>query len=506
MNEIQLIYARNSISAENGHVTHELEFAVLVKNLAFEKQVSIHWAGNDHVRHTLVASYSCRSGENRELWLARTSYCLITGQQDDTIQFALKYLVLGREYYDNNQNRTYRLPDSAGVVLGSGVLLTHLGYTPVLCPGKNGHPITIAVHNSLEAKKVYLRWTTDNWQTYHQSLCTQQRNHTHDHDRKSLSEKMSISLWTGRIKAQDADTMQYAIGCETANGETWDNNRGSNYTARSARLKVLTLNLHCYQENDQDEKFNEIVRAIDQVDIDIICLQEVGEDYNDGKGDQQTNAARILRHRLRQCGRFYYLYTDWSHIGFDRYREGSAILSRYKLIKRGAAYVSAVTDIHSIHARKVVMGQIDFPGLGLINIFSVHLSWRQDGFRPQFEKLQQWAAEAAKADKIAATLLCGDFNTKAGSQGYMMIADGGKYADQFLQAASPAVFAEVFGNASPGRAASLADDDRIDYVFAKKNSQLHPMAARVLFSDQDYRRVSDHLGYLVDFVPSCGQE
>ncbi len=405
MNEIQLIYARNIISTENGHVTHELEFAVLVKNLAFEKQVSIHWVGNDHVRHTLVASYSCRSGEE-----------------------------------------------------------------------------------------------------YHQSPCALQKNHTLDHDRKSLLEKMSTSLWTACIKAPDADTMQYAIGCETANGEIWDNNRGSNYTARSARLKVLTLNLHCYQENDQDEKFNEIVRAIDEVDIDIICLQEVGEDYNDGKGDQQTNAARILRHRLRQCGRFYFLFTDWSHIGFFRYREGSAILNRYQLLKRDAAYVSAATDIHSIHARKVVMGQIDFFGLGLINIFSVHLSWWKDGFWAQFEKLQQWATDAEKADGVAATLLCGDFNTKAGSQGYMMIADGGKYADQFLQAASPAFFAEVFGNASPERAASLADDDRIDYIFAKKNTKLNPITAKVLFSGQDYRRVSDHLGYLVEFEPSCGQE
>jgi maltose 6'-phosphate phosphatase len=152
------------------------------------------------------------------------------------------------------------------------------------------------------------------------------------------------------------------------------------------------------------------------------------------------------------------------------------------------------------------MGQIDFPGFGLINIFSVHLSWWQDGFRPQFEKLQQWASEAVKADEVAETLLCGDFNTKAGSEGYMMIVDGEKYADQFLQAASPAVFAQVFGKASPGRGECLADDDRIDYIFAKKSCKLNPIAARVLFSGQGCQRVSGHPGYLVEFEPSCGQK
>jgi maltose 6'-phosphate phosphatase len=105
-----------------------------------------------------------------------------------------------------------------------------------------------------------------------------------------------------------------------------------------------------------------------------------------------------------------------------------------------------------------------------------------------------------------ATLLCGDFNTKAGSQGYMMIVDGKKYVDQFLLAASPAVFVEVFRKTLPGRAAPLANDSRIDFIFAKKNSKLNPIATRVLFSGQDYRRVSDHLGYLVEFEPSCGRE
>jgi hypothetical protein len=240
MNEIQLLYARNITSAEKGHVIHELQFAVLVKNLAFEKQVSILWTGNDHVRHALAAGYSCRSGEDQELWQAKTSYCTKAKQQFDAIHFSLRYFVLGREYWvNNNQNHTYCLPSSAGVMLGPGVLLTHLGYTPVICPGKNGNLITIAIHNSLKAKKVFVRWTLDAWQTYPQSPCAPQKNHTIDTHGKSVSQKAPISLWTGRIKARRADTMQYAIGCETATREIWDSNRGSNYPKLNKKLITM---------------------------------------------------------------------------------------------------------------------------------------------------------------------------------------------------------------------------------------------------------------------------
>ncbi len=503
MNAIRLVYAQRTTSARNGYVVQDLEFAVLVKNLAFEKQIAVHWAYDDNLWQILPADYSCQSGQGWELWQARTSCCTLAGHLPGRIRFALQYLVGGRQYWDNNQHADYSLAPSAGVLLGPGVKLSHLRYSPLFSRRETGLSVAAAVHRSLRARRVFVRWTTDNWYSYHQTPCSLQ----HDCPRQGIphgttANPHGVSVWAGRIKARNGFKVRYAIGCETEDGEIWDNNLGLNYTAVHAGLKVLTLNLHCYQEADQDEKFREIVRAIREIDIDVICLQEVGEEWHDGKGFWPTNSAGIIRDRLRQHGRYYHLYTDWSHIGFDRFREGSAILCKYKFVKRDAAYVSADTDIHSIHARKVVMGRIDVPGFGLINVFSVHLSWWQDGFRLQFEKLRQWAD--AESGKVAATLLCGDFNAKAGSLGYMLIADGREYEDQFLRAASPAAFAKVFRTALPEREKWLVDDNRIDYILIKKNSKLKPTAAKVLFSGRDYQsyqKVSDHPGYLVEFEP-----
>ncbi len=503
MNDIQLLYAKSIISTRGGHSVQELEFVVLVTNLAYHKQVVVHWAGDDNVWQELPACYHSSSGQGREQWLARASCrCSSAGRLPGNIRFALQYLVPGRAYWDNNHHANHFLKADAGVLLGPGVLLTHLAFRPLLPQGETVQSVVVAVHRTLKARQVFIRWTIDNWKTYRQTRCFLQHDYWQQEQQSDAGNpnEFGLSVWSGRIKARSAFRVEYAIGCETEQGEVWDNNFGINYTADRAGLKILTLNLHCYQEADQDEKFNEIARAIDEVDIDVVCLQEVGEEWNDGLGNWHSNAAKIIQDRLREYGRHYHLCTDWSHIGFDRYREGSAILSKYDLVKEGSAYVSATCDIHNIHARKVVMAQIHFPYVGLLNVFSVHLSWWADGFWPQFVKLWQWTNEV-ESDQVVATLLCGDFNTKAGSQGYMLIANSGGFEDQILQATSPALFAKVFRGTMPSRGEHLDGDGRIDYLFAKRSSRLKATSARIIFTGLDYRRVSDHLGYLVEFEP-----
>lgn len=503
MSAIRLVYAQSVISAKAGYSAQEFEFAILVKNLAYSKHVAVHWAGEDNVWHVLPARFQHSAGRGRELWLAKTSYrCSLAGRLPGTIRFALHYLIADREYWDNNHHGNYFLQADAGVLLGPGVLLSQIGFSPKLSQGETVQSVAVAVHRSLQARQLFLRWTIDSWKTYRQTRCFVERDYWYQ-ARQSYAgnpNEFGLSVWSGRIKARSAFRVEYAIGCETERGEIWDNNFGRNYIASRAGLKILTLNLHCYQEADQEEKFREIARAIHEQDIDIACLQEVGEEWNDGQGNWQSNAAKIIQDRLRERGLYYHLYTDWSHIGFDRYREGSAILSKYGFVKQDAMYVSASHDIHNIHSRKVIMAQVHFPYVGLINIFSVHLSWWADGFWQQFVKLWQWA-DGADSDQVVATFLCGDFNTKAGSQGYMLIADSGGFEDQFLRATSPAVFAKVFKDPLPRQGESLAGDGRIDYLFAKRHSRMKPTSSRILFTDQDYRRVSDHVGYLVEFEP-----
>ena len=68
------------------------------------------------------------------------------------------------------------------------------------------------------------------------------------------------------------------------------------------------------------------------------------------------------------------------------------------------------------------MAQVDVPYLGLVNVFSVHLSWWRAGFREQLENLMGWA-ERCHCGPVAATFLCGDFNNAVGSEGYWLAAE-----------------------------------------------------------------------------------
>ena len=62
-----------------------------------------------------------------------------------------------------------------------------------------------------------------------------------------------------------------------------------------------------------------------------------------------------------------------------------------------------------------------------------------------------------------------------------------RYEDQFLKATAS------------GRVTD--HDQRIDYIFMKKGDRLQAVAVRMLFTESDYGRVSDHPGVYAEFEP-----
>ena len=502
MKAIQLLQARNTISRRKQRLQKELMFVMLVENIAFDKLVEVHWAGEDKVWRTRQAEYHSSDGTNREVWRAEATF----NPSDATslpgdVEFALRYHVQGEDYWDNNESRNYFSNADSGVLLENNAQLLNIDFNPLLHDAQRYYPITVAVRHSLQPKHVYIHWTTDNWRSTQVTPCFFYRMHW-DKSRTSSARnpnRYDTSIWISQIKPADAFRIQYAIGCETPNRTIWDNNFSQNYVARRRRLKILTLNLHCYQEENQDTKFNQIARAIDDLDIDVVCLQEVGEQWANGNGNWDSNAARIIRDRLRQ---HYHLHTDWSRIGFDRYREGIAILSRYDFLMTDAGYVSSSHDVFSIDSRKVVMVQLNVPYMGLMNVFSAHLSWPSGGFFEQFDRLRAWANHK-NGNHLAATFLCGDFNVKAGSAGYQEIVRTCEFEDQYLAATSPNAFEKIFRQQSSNIDRHLAKDGRIDFIFMQKRGSLQAVAARELFTIGDhYGRVSDHPGYCVEFEPN----
>lgn len=502
MKSIQLLHATNTISRQKQRLQQDLAFAMLVENIAYDKLVEVHWAGEDKVWRALKAEHVAEVDKSRELWRARASF----QASDDAslpgdVEFALRYRARGRDFGDSNHAHNYSVAADSGVFLHPDLQLIDADFTPSLSPDQRYYTITVAVRRSLHPERVYINWTTDNWRSTRSTPCFFHRMFWDKQLRSNARNPngYDTSVWMGQLKIDDAYRIEYAIGCDAPGRTIWDNNFGRNYVARRRRFKILTLNLHCYQEENQDAKFSQIARAINDLDIDVVCLQEVAEPWANGNGDWNSNAAKIIRDRLNQ---YYHLHTDWSHLGFDRYREGVAVLSRHGFLATDAGYVSTSADVYSINSRKVVMVQVNVPYMGLVNVFSAHLSWPAGGFFEQFERLRTWANQK-HGGALAATFLCGDFNIKAGSEGYQAVVRTREYEDQFLAATSRDVFEKIFRKYSPNVERHLAQDGRIDFIFMQKNSSLRAVAARELFTNHDsYGRVSDHTGYCVEFEPN----
>lgn len=500
MAKIQLLYAENVISRKTRHVRQQLRFFLLVENIGYDKRVDVIWCGEDGVWQTLPAAFHSQADHGSEYWLASYSRQLSAEQSlPGNIRFGLRYRCFGNEYWDNNQGGNYVSQADSGVMLGPRIALHNIGFTETLKSGRKSVPVVVAVDSALQAEKVTIHWTTDNWRHTRKTSCRYQRD---SWDRKAQSNarnpnQYGVQIWHARLKLGDAFRVHYSICCETKERTLWDNNRGNNYAASHEPLKVLILNLHCYQEDDQDYKFSQIAKAIDEQRADVVCFQEVAEPWNDGEGDWPSNSANVINERLHKP---YHLYTDWAHRGFDKYREGVAILSKYPIVAQESRYVSDSHDVYHIHSRKVVMTRIEVPNIGPVNVFSVHLSWWEDGFQQQFARLRDWADEQAGCE-IKGTLLCGDFNITAGSSGYQQVVAGNEYEDQYLAANAHGLFEKIFRVNDPHWRNYLADDYRIDYVFLNKSSQLQVKSARILFTEQDYGTVSDHCGYLMVFEP-----
>jgi maltose 6'-phosphate phosphatase len=501
MHPVQLLYVENIISRRKRKPRQKLTFHIQLENISLDKQVDVYWSGEDGHWHTLAASYLKPLPDNSECWQAQVSFHLSTSQAlPGNIRFSLCYRSNGQEFWDNNHGQNYESQADSGIRLGPTHPIQSIPQQQYLPDLQKFVPVIIALDKSVSADKVTLHWTTDNWQHSYKTVCQHKPNYWDIAEKSNARNpnQYGTRIWHSKLRIGNAFSLEYSICCEGHGQTLWANNHGQNYRITRKPLSVMILNLHCYQEADQDRKFSYIARAIKNEQVDIVCFQEVAENWNDGQGDWPSNSANIINQRLPQP---FHLYTDWSHLGFDRYREGVAILSKFPILKQEARYVSDSHDAYSIHSRKVVMAQINAPHLGLLNVFSAHLSWWEDGFAGQFQRLCQWASENSEPT-IKGTLLCGDFNIAAGAEGYHLVVDGHEYEDQYLAANQQGLFDQIFRVNDRHWGNLLTDDYRIDYIFKHRDSQLRVTSARVIFTEHDYGQVSDHCGYLMTFEPN----
>lgn len=268
-------------------------------------------------------------------------------------------------------------------------------------------------------------------------------------------------------------------------------------------------------EDGFEQKFNYLIKAIKHEKFNVIALQEVNQDVNapfvnysklrklgfikssDKIDVKRGNFALLLVERLRDEG----LYLNWAycknHIGYDKFDEGVALLTNYKVNSADEFFISKNSSYDNYRTRKAIRLNTEDQYGNNRDFISVHMGWWDDTSDPFFDQWRNLTENIYKA-KNGDVYLMGDFNSPSNirNQGYDLITSSGKWYDTYE-------LAEIKddGNTVVKKIDGWKDKDnvsamRIDYVF--KNNKEKVKSSNVIFNNKNYPIISDHYGIVVE--------
>lgn len=220
--EISLIKVQSNQQDVVGSTTQAIDdvITVLVANLGYQKQVVAHAKNSSGAWIDLPLSFNRTAANGKEVWTG--TFRRDFGQAD--LEFAMKYLVNGQTYWDNNNSANYHV-NAAGIRLFNiNVSLNddNPALNPTITDASGGitRGAGLTLKNLGATKIVNVVYTTNNWAT------TQ----TTPANFSALNTTLGTESWwfTMNIGAT-ATAVDFAISY-TVNGQTyWDNNYGLNY-------------------------------------------------------------------------------------------------------------------------------------------------------------------------------------------------------------------------------------------------------------------------------------
>ena len=164
-------------------------------------------------------------------------------------------------------------------------------------------------------------------------------------------------------------------------------------------MKLLTLNVHGWQEENQMEKLESLARDIASERYDVIALQEVMQSIDAPivKGNiKQDNYALVLIQLLQELGVHDYDFVwDMAHFGFVTYEEGVAVLSRHPIHSHKSFFVTELQDMNNWKTRKIIQASISYEEKEL-HFFSGHFGWWNDEVAPFKEQIDAFMKHVPK--------------------------------------------------------------------------------------------------------------
>lgn len=255
-------------------------------------------------------------------------------------------------------------------------------------------------------------------------------------------------------------------------------------------MKLLTLNCHSWQEKDQIGKIKYLAKTISEKDYDVITLQEVSQLVSTESVNatiKKDNFALLLKEELDEYNtNKYNFYWDFSHIGFDVYEEGLAILTKHKIIDAESFFITKNQDRSYWKTRKVVKMTISYNGKNL-DFYSCHVGWWND----EEEPFKNQVDNIMKRVNDNTTFLIGDFNNNAfiKGEGYDYLIEKG-LKDLYLLAEE-----KDSGVTVKGKIDGWDENEeklRLDIMLCNKDIKVK--SVKSIFNGKNRDIISDHYG------------
>lgn len=246
-------------------------------------------------------------------------------------------------------------------------------------------------------------------------------------------------------------------------------------------MKILSLNLHCFQEENRIAKLDKIINFIKENDVDVCMFQEVCQQHSatllEGK-IKVGNSAKYISNKLD-----YNIFYHPVKIGFEIYDEGLAIISKLPIKNQSYKTISNTKDYNTWLKRDLIWCKIDN-----ITFFNTHVGWDM-GDESGMKQLDKIIDEIKRHEERY--FIAGDFN-------YPDNSDEIKYFKKYVYSLSD--LANVISSENPTFHFNLdngmgSNNRMIDFIFTNNLCDIKQF--EIVF-DKPNEYVSDHSGILVE--------
>ena len=245
-------------------------------------------------------------------------------------------------------------------------------------------------------------------------------------------------------------------------------------------MKVLSLNLHCFKEENRIEKLNKIVQFILDNEVDVCIFQEVA----------QLNSEEMISRNIKKGNNAYYIaekikYNIAFHPvkrGFDVLDEGLAFVSKYPILHPQSKIISYEDDYSKWYKRDCF-----YVNINGVSFYNVHIGWDCCGEKGinQIKNLLNFIQNEGLF------FVAGDFNYPDGSSEINYVKKSLYSLSELvnIDSAKHPTFHYQLDNINYD-----FENRMIDFVFSNEKIQLKDF--KIVFNS-DY--VSDHNGLFFEF-------